>query len=58
VAEVGYLGGLSVYKIKLDNGLEMKATVTNVARPIRSRIGVGDRVWFAFPPEAGLVLLQ
>jgi putrescine transport system ATP-binding protein len=55
---VGYLGGLSVYKIKLDNGLEMKATVTNVARPIRSRIGVGDRVWFAFPPEAGLVLLQ
>jgi putrescine transport system ATP-binding protein len=58
VAEVGYLGGLSVYKIKLDNGLEMKATVTNVARPITSRIGVRDRVWFAFPPEAGLVLLH
>jgi putrescine transport system ATP-binding protein len=58
VTAVGYLGGLSVYNVKLDNGLEMKVSVTNVARPGEARISVGDRVWFAFPPEAGLVLLQ
>ena len=27
--EVGYLGGVSIYKVKLDNGLDMKATVAN-----------------------------
>jgi putrescine transport system ATP-binding protein len=58
VTEVGYLGGLSVYKIKLDNGLEMKATVTNVAKPGSALTGVGERVWFSFPPEAGSVLLR
>ena len=58
VTEVGYRGGLSIYKIKLDNGLDMKATVTNRTRPVGPQIGVGDRVWFSFPPEAGLVLLQ
>ncbi len=29
VSEIGYLGGVSIYKVKLDNGLEMKATVAN-----------------------------
>jgi putrescine transport system ATP-binding protein len=58
MTELGYLGGLSVYKIKLDNGLEMKATVTNRTRPSVPSIGLGDRVWFSFPPEAGSVLLR
>jgi putrescine transport system ATP-binding protein len=58
VTEMGYLGGLSVYKIKLDNGLEMKTTVTNRSRAGGPSVGLGDRVWFSFPPEAGLVLQQ
>src|SRR5215218_2383063 len=32
VAEVGYLGGVRIYKIKLDNGLDMKATAVNRTR--------------------------
>jgi putrescine transport system ATP-binding protein len=56
VSEVGYLGGVSVYKVKLDNGLEMKATVINRTRLGERPIGPGDRVWLSFAPESGVVL--
>jgi putrescine transport system ATP-binding protein len=47
---------VSVYKVKLDNGLEMKATVVNRARLAERPIGPGDRVWLSFAPESGVVL--
>jgi putrescine transport system ATP-binding protein len=54
--EIGYLGGVSIFKVKLDNGLDMKVTVAN-RRPLTEQsIGTGDRVWLSFPPEAGVVL--
>ena len=58
VTEVGYLGGVSIYKVKLDNGMAMKATVANRTRSPERPIGAGDRVWLSFPPEAGVVLLR
>jgi putrescine transport system ATP-binding protein len=58
VTEVGYLGGVSIYKVRLDNGLDMKATVANRTRIIERPIGAGDRVWLSFAPEAGVVLLR
>ena len=58
VVEVGYLGGVSIYKIKLDNGLGMKATVANRTRLAEPPIGPGDRVWLSFAPESAVVLLQ
>ena len=58
VTEVGYLGGVSIYKVKLDNGLDMKATVANRTRLAERPIGAGDRVWLSFAPEAGVVLLR
>ncbi len=58
VVEVGYLGGVSIYKVALDNGLRMKATVANRTRPVERPAGAGDRVWLSFPPEAGVVLLR
>ena len=58
VTEVGYLGGVSIYKVKLDNGLDMKATVANRTRLTERPIGAGDRVWLSFAPEAGVVLLR
>ena len=57
VAEVGYLGGVSIYKVKLDNGLDMKATAANRTRLAEPPIGPGDRVWLSFAPESGVVLL-
>jgi putrescine transport system ATP-binding protein len=58
VAEIGYLGGVSIYKVVLDNGDEMKAQVANLTRLINQPIVVGDRVWLSFAPEAGVVLSQ
>ena len=58
VVDVGYLGGVSVYKIKLDNGLDMKVAVANRTRLAERSIGQDERVWLSFPPEAGVVLLQ
>src|SRR4051812_42896946 len=56
VADIGYLGGVSVYKVKLDNGLTIKAAVANRTRLVERPIGVNDRVWLSFAPEAAVVL--
>jgi putrescine transport system ATP-binding protein len=58
VTEVGYRGGMSIYKVRLDNGLDMKATVANRMRRTEPLIAAGDRVWLSFPPEAGTVLVR
>lgn len=56
VADIGYLGGVSIYKVGLDNGLEMKAAVANRTRLVDQAIGIDDRVWLSFAPEAAVVL--
>src|SRR5262245_33460979 len=57
VLEIGYLGGTSIYKIRLDNGTEMKAAVVNRERSA-APVAIGDRVWLNFKAEAGVVLTQ
>jgi putrescine transport system ATP-binding protein len=58
VTEIGYLGGVSVFKVRLDNGSDMKATVANRTRLTEQSIKAGDRVWLSFSPDAGVVLLR
>ncbi len=58
VVDVGYLGDMSIYKVRLDNGLDMRAAVANRTRLIERPIGAGDRVWLSWLPEAGVVLTQ
>jgi putrescine transport system ATP-binding protein len=54
--EIGYLGGVSIFKVKLDNGLDMKVAVANRRRLTEQLIRTGDRVWLSFPPDVGVVL--
>jgi putrescine transport system ATP-binding protein len=58
VTEVGYLGGVTSYKVKLENGLGMKVTVINGGQPPERPIAAGDRVWLSFAPESGVVLTR
>jgi len=58
VGNIGYLGDLSVYKVRLDNGIVMKAAVANVTRLIERPIGWEDRVWLTWAPEAAMVLTR
>jgi putrescine transport system ATP-binding protein len=58
VWDIGYLGDLSIYKVRLDNGFIMKATVANMTRLIARPIGGDDRVWLSWAPEAAVVLTR
>jgi putrescine transport system ATP-binding protein len=56
VGEIGYLGDLSIYKVRVANGLTMKAAMPNTTR-IRARpISSGDRVWLTWPADAAVLL--
>ena len=58
VSEIGYLGGSSIYKIRLDSGADFKASVVNRERKAARPVGVNDRVWLNFKPEAGVLLTR
>jgi putrescine transport system ATP-binding protein len=56
VGEIGYLGNVSVYKVRLDNGFVMKAQLPNLTRVVEGAIQTNDRVWLSWTPDAGVVL--
>ncbi len=58
VADIGYLGDLSIYQVRLDSGFVMKAAVANMTRLIERPIGWDDRVWLTFTPDAVMVLTR
>jgi putrescine transport system ATP-binding protein len=58
VGTIGYLGDLSIYQVRLDNGFVMKAAVANVTRLVERAIGWDDRVWLSWTPEAATVLTR
>jgi putrescine transport system ATP-binding protein len=58
VWDIGYLGDLSVYKVRLDSGLKMTAAVANMTRAIERPIGLDDEVWLSWTVEAGVVLTR
>jgi putrescine transport system ATP-binding protein len=58
VWDIGYLGDLSVYKMRLDSGLMMTAAVANMTRALEQPIGLDDEVWLSWTAEAGVVLTR
>jgi putrescine transport system ATP-binding protein len=58
VLHVGYLGDVSIYKVRLHDGFEMKVAVTNMLRLTGRPIAVGDRVWLSWARDAGVVLTR
>jgi putrescine transport system ATP-binding protein len=58
VVDVGYLGDLSVYKVRLDGGAVLKASAPNQIRRTAPQIARGDPVFLSWPDNAGVVLTQ
>ena len=58
VSDLGYLGDLSTYKVRLDNGFMMQTAQANVTRLVDRQISVEDRVWLSWAPEASVVLTR
>ena len=55
VVDVGYLGGVSIYKLRIRDGSLVRAAVANVGGRERP-IGFDEQVWLSFSPEAATVL--
>jgi putrescine transport system ATP-binding protein len=56
VVDIGYLGDLSLYKLRTEAGVPLQAAIANIG-PLTARgIGCNDQVWLSFAPEAAIVL--
>ena len=58
VAEISYLGGLTVYKVRLDSGAFLRSSMANTARIDIDAYGLSQRVVVWFTPDDCLVLEQ
>jgi putrescine transport system ATP-binding protein len=58
VLSIGYLGDLSIYKVRLDNGFVMKVAAANMTRLLERPFRRDERVWLSWAPDAGVVLAR
>jgi putrescine transport system ATP-binding protein len=58
VLDIGYLGNVSLYQVRLDDGAVLKAQVPNLTRHVERPIGWDDRVWLSWTPDAGVLLTK
>ncbi len=58
VHDIGYLGDLSIYYVRLANGALMKAARPNLSRVVERPIAWDDRVWLSWAADAGVVLTR
>jgi len=58
VTDVSYLGGLTVYKVKLDSGMVLRSSMANTARLDMDAYAAGQRVVAWFTPDDCVVLEQ
>jgi len=56
--DLAYLGDMTVYHIKLDDGQVVKASALNSARVAEDQLTWSDRAWISFAPDAGVVLTR
>jgi putrescine transport system ATP-binding protein len=58
VVDIGYLGDVSLYKVRLADGAVMRASVTNATRLTAPAIGWDDEVWLSWSADAAVVLSE
>jgi len=58
VYDVAYLGDMTVYHIKLDDGQMVRASALNASRITEDPLTWNDRAWVSFRPDAGVVLTR
>ena len=58
VWDIGYLGDMTVYNIRLGDGTIIKASALNSARVSDDPLSWEDRAYVSFAPDAGVVLTE
>ena len=54
--EIAYIGGLSVYHVKIQSGMIIRASLANVERRAEDHITWDDEVYLSWQPSAAVVL--
>jgi putrescine transport system ATP-binding protein len=58
VCNIAYLGEHLAYKVRLEAGFTMKATLPNTTRVAEQIIRSNDRVWLSWSEDAAVVLTR
>jgi putrescine transport system ATP-binding protein len=58
VYDIGYLGNVSAYYVRLSTGAKVKVTAANRSRLIERPITWEDQVWLSWSPAASVILLS
>jgi putrescine transport system ATP-binding protein len=58
VWDIGYVGDISIYHVRLPNGRTLRATLANASRLVSRPIGWDDKVWLTWPREGGVLLTR
>ncbi len=56
VEEIAYVGGLSIYHVRTENNMIIRATLSNVDRRVEERLTWEDEVYLSWQPGAAVVL--
>jgi putrescine transport system ATP-binding protein len=56
ITAAGFLGGVSVYSVKLDQGAVLRVALSNTTRATADGFSVGQRVIVSFAPDDAVVL--
>lgn len=58
VSEIGYRGGVSIYKVRLADQSLIKVALSNSGPSSRLEVSIGATIWVSWPKENGVVLTQ
>jgi putrescine transport system ATP-binding protein len=56
IVDIGYLGELTIYKLRLIDGAIVTAAIANTGQVAERPIDWDERAWMSFSPEAAIVL--
>ena len=56
VWDIGYLGDMTVFNVKLKSGDIVKASLLNAARTVEDPFSYDDEIWISFDADSGVVL--
>jgi putrescine transport system ATP-binding protein len=58
IVDIGYLGELTIYKLRLADGAIVIAAIANTGHNAERPIDWDERAWMSFSPEAAMVLTK
>jgi putrescine transport system ATP-binding protein len=58
IVDIGYLGELTIYKLRLPDGAIVTAAIANTGHAAERPIDWDERAWIGFAPEAAIVLTK